>query len=270
MLFGKKKTSQPNTKVNKKSTVLSDNSPWSIQEAYKVLRTNILFSLPGEGHKTIAVTSAFASDGKTTNAVNTAIAMGKLGKKVLLIDCDMRKPSIDSMLGIQPTPGLSDTLAGMKKLENVVQHERNGVLDVIAAGNIPPDPTLLLQGKEMHKLLETVGEMYDYVILDFPPVTTVTDAVLLADMVNGYLIVVRHGKTDYRAVIDTVEQLRFAKANIIGFIYNDYSLDNKKYSYGRYGYGKYRSKGYGYGYGYKSGPDSGSVKERGEQRDGDH
>ena len=267
MIFKKKKTSQSNARVNKKSTVLSDNSPWSIQEAYKVLRTNILFSLPGEGSKVIAITSAFASDGKTTNAVNTAIAMGKLGKKVLLIDCDMRKPSVDQMLGIRPTPGLSDTLAGMKKLENVLQHEKNGVLDVVSAGNIPPDPTLLLQGEEMHRMLKTLREMYDYVILDFPPVTTVTDAVLLADVVDGYLIVVRHERTDYRAIIDTVEQLRFAKANIIGFVYNDYSLENKKYSYGRYGYGKYRSKGYGYGYGYRYG--SASGKEQNERQAGD-
>ena len=261
MLFKKNKTSQVNAKGNKKDTVLSDNSPWSIQEAYKVLRTNILFSLPGTGHKIIAVTSAFASDGKTTNAINTAIAMGKLGKKVLLIDCDMRKPSVDSMLGIRPIPGLSDTLVGMKKFESVLQHEKNGVLDVIAAGSIPPDPTLLLQGEEMHKLLVTVREMYDYVILDFPPVTTVTDAVLLADAVDGYLIVVRHERTDYRAVIDTVEQLQFAKANIIGFIYNDYSMENKKYSYGRYGYGKYRSKGYGYGYGSRYGSGSGKAQD---------
>ena len=105
MLFKKNKTSQVNAKGSKKGTVLSDNSPWSIQEAYKVLRTNILFSLPGTGHKIIAVTSAFASDGKTTNAVNTAIAMGKLGKKVLLIDCDMRKPNIGRLWRIRTIQG---------------------------------------------------------------------------------------------------------------------------------------------------------------------
>ena len=250
MLFKKKKGDKKNTRLNKEKTVLSDSSPWSIQEAYKVLRTNILFSLPGEGSRTIAVTSAFASDGKTTNAVNTAIAMGKLNKKVLLIDCDMRKPSVDSMLGIQAVPGLSEALAGLNRLEEVIRHAEGADIDVISAGSIPPDPTLLLQGGAMSRLLEKVRAVYDYIILDFPPVTTVTDAVLLADGVDGYLIVVRHGRTDYRAVIDTVEQLQFAKANIIGFIYNDYSLENKKYSYGAYGYGKYRSRGYGYGYGY--------------------
>ena len=120
----------------------------------------------------------------------------------------------------------------------------------------------------MYKLLERVRGLYDYVILDFPPVTTVTDAVLLSELVDGYLIVVRHARTDYRAVVDTVQQLRFAKANIIGFIYNDYSLDNKKYSYGSYGYGKYRSRGYGYGYGY--GYRHGSGKEKNGKRTGDN
>lgn len=268
MIFRKKKSSGSNHKTDKKSTVLTDKSPWSIKEAYKVLRTNVLFSLPGEGHRVIAVTSAFASDGKTTNAVNTAISLGALDKKVLLIDCDMRKPSVDSMLQIQATPGLSDLLAGLDRFGNVLQHTQEAGIDVISAGNIPPDPTLLLQGGEMYKLLEKVRDLYDYVILDFPPVTTVTDAVLLSELVDGYLIVVRHARTDYRAVVDTVQQLRFAKANIIGFIYNDYSLENKKYSYGSYGYGKYRSRGYGYGYGY--GYRHGSGKEKNGKLTGDN
>ena len=261
MLFRKKKAEKRKDKVSREKTVLSDKSPWSIQEAYKVLRTNVLFSLPGEGPRIIAVTSAFASDGKTTNAVNTAISMGKLNKKVLLIDCDMRKPSVDGMLGIRAVPGLSDTLAGLNKMEEALQHMEESDIDVISAGSIPPDPTLLLQGGEMHRLLNKAKSSYDYVVLDFPPVTTVTDAVLLSDIIDGYLIVVRHERTDYRAVIDTVEQLRFAKANIIGFIYNDYSLENKKYSYRGYGYGKYRSRGYGYGYGYGYG----SGKRKNEQ-----
>lgn len=252
MIF-KKRTNKNNrtVKADRKNTVLSDDSPWMIQEAYKVLRTNVLFSLPGEGHRIIAVTSAFASDGKTTNAVNTAIAMGKLQKKVLLIDCDMRKPSVDSMLGIRAIPGLSDILVGMSRMDAALQHVQASGIDAVSAGSIPPDSTLLLQGSDIRSFLKAAREKYDYVILDFPPVTTVTDAVLLADIVDGYLIVVRHQKTDYRAVIDTVEQLRFAKANIIGFIYNDYSLESKRYSYSKYGYGSYRSRGYGYGYGTK-------------------
>lgn len=246
MSLKKKSSSNKALKKGKDANVLSDKSPWGIQEAYKVLRTNVLFSLPGEGHRIIAVTSAFASDGKTTNAVNLAISLGKLNKKVLLIDCDMRKPSVSGMLGLKAVPGLSDVLAGMEKVGNALQHAVPYQIDVIAAGSIPPDPTLLLQGSPMQNLLLASQELYDYVILDFPPVTTVTDAVLLADIVEGYLIVVRHGQTDYRAVIDTVDQLAFAKANIIGFIYNDYSMENKKYSYGSYG--RYRSRGYGYGY----------------------
>ena len=268
MIFRKKTSSGSRAEMDKNSTVLTDRSPWSIREAYKVLRTNVLFSLPGEGHRVIAVTSAFASDGKTTNAINTAISLGELDKNVLLIDCDMRKPSVDSMLQIQAVPGLSDLLAGLEQFENVLQPSQEAGIDVISAGNIPPDPTLLLQGGEMYKLLERVRGLYDYVILDFPPVTTVTDAVLLSELVDGYLIVVRHARTDYRAVVDTVQQLRFAKANIIGFIYNDYSLDNKKYSYGSYRYGKYRSRGYEYGYGY--GYRHGSGKETNGKSAGDN
>lgn len=226
--------------------ILSDVSPWGIQEAYKILRTNVLFSLPGDGNRIIAVTSAFANDGKTTNAINLAIALGKLNKRVLLIDCDMRKPSIGTMLEIRAIPGLSDMLVGLERLGAVLQHVEKLQIDVIAAGNIPPDPTLLLQGKTMQNLLKAAREQYDFIILDFPPVMTVTDAVLLSGIVDGYLIVVRHERTDYRAVMDTVEQMRFAKANIIGFIYNDYSQDKGMYAYR---YRKYRRYGYEYGYG---------------------
>lgn len=246
MVFKKRQNIGKIVKSNNSDNILSETSPWGMQEAYKVLRTNVLFSLPGEGSRIIAVTSAFANDGKSTNAINLAISMGKLNKKVLLIDCDMRKPSIGTMLGIKSIPGLSDILVGLERLGAILQHVKKLQIDVIAAGNIPPDPTLLLQGNTMRNLLKAAKDEYDYIILDFPPVTTVTDAVLLSSIVDGYLIVVRHERTDYRAVMDTVEQMRFAKANIIGFIYNDYSQEKGMYSYR---YRKYRRYAYEYGYG---------------------
>ncbi len=235
----------------RKSKVLSSNLPWSVQEAYRVLRTNILFSLPGEGHKVIAVTSAFAHDGKSTNAINTAISFGQINKKVLLIDCDLRKPSLDSMLKTAPTPGLSDVLAGMVPITEALQPHPEYKIDVLPGGHIPPDATLLLESGTMRHLIQLLRDTYDYIFIDLPPLSMVTDAVILSGMVDGYLVVVRHRQTDYRAVNEAIEQIRFAEGRILGFIYNDFSLHGKRYGYGNaYGHGY----GYDYGYGYGSKP----------------
>ena len=225
-----KKTHKHSDKHDKHDKhVLSDDTslilggkqvPWSLNEAYRMLRTNLQFSLPDETNPVIGVTSAFKHDGKTTNSINIAIALGQLDKKVLLIDADLRKPSVAQKLKIKADPGFSELLAGIKPLSETLN--RNGSddnkygIDILPGGRVPPDATMLLQSETMRKLIERFREEYDYIIIDLPPVSAVSDPVVIAPFVSGYILVVRHMQTDYRALNYTVDTIRFSNARILG------------------------------------------------------
>ena len=221
--------------------LLTENSPWQVQEAYKALRTNITFSLPGKDSKIVAMSSAFSHDGKSINAINHAISFGQIDKKVLLIDSDLRLPTCAAKLDIQATPGLSDLLVGEAKVTDCVKHLEQYRIDILPSGNIPPDPTWLLQSTQMELLLKEFRKYYDYIVIDLPPVTTVADASIVAKYVDGFLLVVRHEVTDYRAIADMLGQLRMAEAKILGFIYNDASSGDSRY-YRNYYYKSYYAK----------------------------
>lgn len=237
-------------KRTKKSTphetpfvILNENTPWTVKEAYKTMRTNVTLSLPDEGHRVIAFTSAEPHDGKTTNAINFAISLGQIDKKVLLVDCDMRRPMVANILGIESTPGLSDMISGLARARDGMHHLAEYGIDIITAGTMTPDPTLLLQSSRMKMIIQELKKVYEYIIIDLPPATVVTDASLLAGLMDGFLLVVRHNETDYRSVSDMVEQLNMANAQIIGFVYNDATSGEDHYYKNSYGYKKY---GYGY------------------------
>ena len=238
----KKNVSQ---QFNSEKMLLSSNSSFVVQEAFKMLRSNIMFSMPGSDCKIIGVTSANRSEGKSLISINLAISLAQLDKRVMLIDCDLRIPTIASKLGVSNEVGLCNYLAGTES-DNVLRvfHQKNPSFDAVMAGRIPPDPTALLSSDAMKNLLETLREDYDYIILDFPPISLVTDAVLLADSVDGYLVVVRHNSSEYSKINETITHLDFAKANIIGFIYNAKMPDgliNKSSKYYRYKkYGAYK------------------------------
>lgn len=238
MAFGSgKKRKQKKKQVNEQKLVLTENSPWPVQEAYKALRTNIMFSLPGSQSKVIGVTSAMQHDGKTINAVNVAISFSQLGKKVALIEGDLRLPMVSKKLGCRSVPGLTDVLVGECPLTDAMRSlVKSGKLTVIPAGNLPPDPTWLLQSNQMKVLLDGLRKIYDYIFIDLPPVITVADALILAPLLDGYLLVVRDQETEYRAVADTLDQLRLAKAKVIGIVYNnaEQSGNGKYYKHGYY------------------------------------
>lgn len=218
--------------------LLDEDTPWAIREAYKTLRTNVMLALPDEGHRIIAFTSAEPHDGKTTNAINFAISLGQIEKKVLLIDGDLRKPMIARRLEIESSPGLSDIIAGQSRARNVLVHDEKHNIDVIAAGTLTPDPTLLLQSDRMKMIILELKKVYEYIVIDLPPATVVSDASILSDLIDGFLLVVRHDVTDYRSISDMIDQLKMANAQIIGFIYNDSTSGEKQYN-NNYGYKKY-------------------------------
>ncbi len=220
--------------------LLSNKSPFSVQEAYKTLRTNVTFSLPGTDCKCVGVVSADRGDGKSTIAVNLTVSLAQINKRVILIDCDLRLPTIAQKLGIKSTPGISNYLSG-DVTEIPVIHDYTRGFDVIPSGNLPPDSTTLISSDEMLELIQKLKEEYDYIIFDFPPINIVSDAALLSDVIDGYLIVVRHENSEYKMVDEAIHKLLFTDGKIIGFVYNG---KNNKKSYYKKGKGYYYNKYY--------------------------
>lgn len=228
--------------MNGDTLLLSQNSPFSVQEAYKSLRTNVAFSIAGGDSKCIGVTSPNRGDGKSSVAVNLAISFAQIGKKVVLVDCDMRLHTVAHKPEIKRSPGLSDYLVGEKSINECIFSVSKLGFAVVPAGNIPPDPTTLLESKEMRELLGVLRNYYDYIIVDLPPVLPVPDAMILSKHIDGYLIVVKSGTAEYRNVSDALKQLQFADSNIIGFVYNGKPLPSKRSRKYRYNYTYYKKK----------------------------
>ena len=198
------------------------------EEAYKVLRTNIAYALPGNDCKVIGITSALYSDGKNVNALSCAESFGQLGKKVLFIDADLRHPSCASELSVSNTPGLCDILTGQMKIDNALQSPDGCKITLLPAGNVAPDPTALLQSEQMEDLLKSVREQYDYIFIDMPPVLEAADASILSGKTDGFMVVVRDKITEYRAVSEMLKQLAIVGTKIIGVIYTDIKPEGRK------------------------------------------
>ena len=238
----KRKTQRTSTTFDKSKNLLSASSGFAMQEAYKTLRTNVAFSLPGDRSRCIGIISANRSEGKSTISLNLAISLAQIEKKVIIIDCDMRLPTVASKLGMtKGRLGLSDYLTGDNGFEDlpIIRNSELGI-DIIPAGTIPPDPTKLIESPQMSNLLNILKEIYDYVIVDFPPVGMVSDAAILSSVIDGYLIVVRHESSELSELDETIRQMNFANANIMGFVYNDkpstkkFYKKNSKYYYYEY------------------------------------
>lgn len=240
---------------NKKDTksitdnVLSENSPFFVKEAYKALRTNLVFSLTESGGKIILFTSPGAAEGKSTNCLNTAITFAETGVKVCVMDCDLRKPNLARLNNEKGNPGLSNVLVNLNSLDEVIRKSKYPNLDCIYSGNIPPNPAELLVSGKMDKTLEELASKYDYVFIDTPPINVVTDTTLLVGRASGVLLVVRQGETTKEDLSDALQQLEFVKAKVLGVLFNDFKLEQNN-KYGRK-HGKYRYYNYNYRYAYK-------------------
>lgn len=193
-------------------------------ESYRILRTNIHFASVDAPFKTLLVTSSSPGEGKTTTAVNLAFAMAMDGKKVILVDSDLRRPTIHKMLGLPTMPGLTDVLAGTARLDDVLmQHSEMPNLMALSCGTTPPNPSELLGSRAFRGLLETLSAQSDVVIMDSPPVLAAADAQILASEVDGVVLVVETGETRKVAARQTLALLRHARANILGVTYNKLS-----------------------------------------------
>ena len=225
--------------------ILCKDSSFNVKEAYNSIRTNLLFIQQGEKCPVFVITSPTANNGKTINAINLAVSFAQMGKKTLLIDSDMRNPTMHRMFSIPAKNGLSEILAG---LTDNISVSKTGIenLSVLTAGKIPPNPAELLSSNRMDKLLDFVREHYDCVFIDTPPINIVTDSTLFAQKVTGYILIVKTDTTNINEVKSTVSNLEQIEANILGFILNDATSDKKKY------YSYYRKYNYSYKYGYGS------------------
>lgn len=206
-------------------------------EAYRSLRTSIKFSLIDKPIKTIVVTSSLAGEGKSTVVGNLAYSLSQDGARVLVIDCDLRKPSIHENFLLANEKGLTDVLFGKSDLKGVTKKIKDSLF-FITAGTILPNPPEILGSKEMENLIKELKINFDYIIIDTPPILPVSDTLLLASKADATLIVVKARKTKEKIVKESYERLIEAKANVIGTVLNesDKSLDNKYY--GNYGDGK--------------------------------
>lgn len=201
-------------------------------EAYRSLRTSIKFSSVDKPIKTLVVTSSIMGEGKSTVTGNLANILSQDGAKVLIIDCDLRKPSMHYNFFVTNIEGLTDVLVGNSDLKSVIK-KIDDSLFLITAGNIPPNPSEILGSKAMENLLERLSANFDYIILDTPPILPVTDTLLLSAKVDGTLIVVKSKVTKEKMIKETYNKLIDVRANVIGTVLNacDKSIDNKYYGY---------------------------------------
>lgn len=222
--------------------IVQDNPKSPVSEAYRTLRTNIQFSSFDNELDTILVTSSGPSEGKSTTSSNLALSMAETGKKVLLIDCDLRKPSIHKKFNISNNKGLSNLLIGQFKFDDVAQKYSDNVC-ILTSGTVPPNPSEMLASKKMKQFLEEARKIFDFIILDTPPVVAVTDAQLLSTMVGGVLLVIAAGQAEIAAAEKAKELLEHVNANIIGVVINKAEVTSgKKYGYYHYYYGEGKGK----------------------------
>lgn len=213
------------------------NPQSAFSEAYRSVRTALQFATDHGVPKTLLVTSSGPGEGKSTTALALARNLTQLGKRVLLVDADLRNPSLHKTLGLRPEFGLSNLLAGACAFSDTVQSTGEAQLDVILAGPLPPNPAELLSGSKLISLLTVGSERYDHVIVDGPPVLGLADAPILANAIDGTLLVVNSAKTKISAAQSALKRLLAARARVIGGLLTKYDA---------------RTAGYGYGYRYDS------------------
>ncbi|MBP1969202.1 capsular exopolysaccharide synthesis family protein [Virgibacillus natechei] len=224
----RKNQSRPN-KMRHLITKLNPKSP--VSEQYRTVRTNLQFASVDNDLKSMIVTSSGPGEGKSMTTANLAVVYAQQGKKVLLIDADLRKPTAHYTFRLDNLRGLSNILVGEHALEETVNRTEMENLDVISCGPIPPNPSELLGSRKMQSLLKEATMSYDLVIFDTPPVLAVTDAQILADIVDGSILVIRSNVTEYEPAEKAKEALEPAHAKLLGTVLNDREKKASNYYY---------------------------------------
>ena len=245
--------------MNDSMNMLGSNLNFASAEAYKLLRTNLLFSLADEKEcHIIGITSSQRGEGKSTTSINLAYTLAEAGKKVLLIDADMRLPTVAQKMNCPNSPGLSNILVGLEKTKNaIIESNLIDGLYILPSGDIPPNPSELLATEKMKKIVDAFIPEYDFVVFDLPPVNIVSDALVISKLTDGMVVVVRKNYTAKREFADAVRKLQFAEVKILGMAITRAGNEGKKYKYSKYG------DKYGYSY---SKPDNTTDHISGENK----
>ena len=270
MAKDKKKKFASQQRVLVDNANISSDLKFRIEEAYKSIRANIMFSVVKKGCKIIVVSSSLPNEGKTTTTVNLAASISQADQRVLLIDGDLRKPKIHQYFSVSSAPGLTDYLSDVASARHkmdifgIIHPTKYENLSVITSGTIPPNPAELLGSDFMRDFLNGISKDFDYIIIDTPPLNVVSDALPLIRESDGVVLVVRDNQTTHPELQKALLSLEFIDAKILGFVVNfveskagkgsGTSYDSYNYggfgprrSYGYYGYGEYHGGGYEYG-----------------------
>lgn len=243
------------TTVAQQRKMLHKNLNFTAAEAYKLLRTNLQFALAGREEsacRIIGVTSSIRGEGKSTTSINLSYTLAETGKRVLLIDGDMRLPSVGKKMEIPNSPGLSNVLIASGN-DAKIAIRPSGVYEnwrIVTSGDIPPNPSELLGSKRMQSVLKALAKEFDYIVVDLPPVNVVSDAVVVSPLLDGIMVVVRANYTERKELRACVRQLNLSNAKVLGIVMSGMKDSHKRY--GKYG------KKYKY---YKSGYENSQVED---------
>lgn len=236
------------------------NATFEIVEAYKTLRANLLFSLASAEKKIVVVSGSEPSAGKSTTCSNLAVLMAQTSNSVLLIDADLRKPTLHRVFHVNRQEGLTKLLLNMGDFDSCIVKEVAPHMDLLTSGPIPPNPSELLGSVRMARLLNKFAEKYDYIFIDTPPINVVTDGLILSSRAAGTILVARQNVTTYDELQEAVEKIKNVNGNLLGVVINDYAHvageRQNRYYYKYYGK-RYRYR-YANGYGHE--PET-SVKD---------
>ena len=248
MAFKKKQRTAVLTPAETQKT-LHRNLEFIASEQYRLLRANIKFTVPSDVKcPIIGVTSSIRGEGKSTTAINLAYVLANKGHKVLLVDGDLRIPSIAKKMGVKSTPGLTDLLIGSSADIASWKSEVHKNWYILPSGDIPPNPSELLGSKRMENVLNVLKEHFDYIIVDLPPVNIVSDAMAISSYVTGMILVVREGYTSKKDFDRCIRQVQLSNVNLLGCVMNESEEGSMSYNK----YGKYkRAKQYYYSNEYK-------------------
>ena len=245
-LFRKKRGTDDTIKHGAQLITVADPRS-AVAEQFRTIRTNINFMAVDEEINTLAFTSANISEGKSTVTANVAITYAQAGRKTLLIDADLRRPTLHSTFNVKNNTGLTTILTSEADEINLNDvDEESGIdnLSILTSGPIPPNPAELIGSRRMETFIELVKSHYDMVIVDLAPVLEVSDTQELASHLDGVVLVVRQGVTQKAGITRAVQMLRFAKTHVLGYVMNDIRAENGGYGYGYgYGYGAEKKKG---------------------------
>ena len=226
-------------------TMFGPGLNFAVAESYKLLRTNLMFSFSGEKKcHIVGITSSIQEEGKSTVTCNLAYSMAQASMSVLLIDADLRKPTIASKLCVDRVPGLTNLLVSQDNYKKYIQQSPHAPgVDLLTAGDIPPNPSELLGSERMQQIITEMSEDYDYILIDLPPVTIVSDTAAVSKILDGVVAVVRGGVAQKKYLEEMLRQLQLIDLRILGFVFRDLLSANGRY------YKNYKSKYHYYRYG---------------------